>query len=139
MSGLFGTRASLLSDASLLLQIILLVILFVGFRLGKKKTASSLDMHGWLMKLLVALNTLSILFVMGPSFFLNFSAVVEEIFFIGFPLTLIHHAIGLVAEILGIILVFRKFGKVRSWMRITFTLWLVSLLLGLGFYVRYYV
>jgi len=139
MSGLFGTRASILSDASLLIQIILLVILLIGFRLGKKKTASSLYMHGWLMKLLVALNTLTILFVMGPSFFLHFGSVVEELFVFGFPFTFIHHSIGLVAEILGIILVFKKFGKVRTWMRVTFMLWLVSLLLGLGFYVRYYV
>ena len=139
MPGLFGTRASILSDLNLMLQILLLVILLVGFRLGKKKTGSSLKMHGRLMTILVALNGLLVLLVMGPSLFLNFGAAVEEVVVIGFPLTLLHHSIGLIAEILGLVLVFRKFGKVRTWMRVTFTCWLGALLLGIGFYVIYYV
>jgi len=52
---------------------------------------------------------------------------------------LVHHLVGLVAEILGAVLVFKKFGKVRTWMKITFVLWLIALLSGIGFYVRYYV
>jgi len=139
MSGVFGTRASILSDLNLMLHILLLVILLVGFRLGKKKTAVGLKMHGRLMAVLVALNGLSILLVMGPSLFLNFGAAAEEALVIGFPLTLFHHTIGLIAEILGVVLVFRKFGKVRTWMRITFTCWFVAMLFGIGFYVMYYV
>jgi uncharacterized membrane protein YozB (DUF420 family) len=139
MSGVFGTRASILSDLNLMLQILLLVILLVGFRLGKNKAGGSLKMHGRLMAVLVALNGLSILLVMGPSLFLKFGAAVEEAFVIGFPLTLLHHSIGLIAEILGVVLVFRKFGKVRTWMRITFMLWLIAVLFGIGFYVTYYV
>jgi len=139
MSGVFGTRASILSDLNLMLHIVLLGILLVGFRLGKKKTGGSLKMHGRLMTVLVALNGLSILLVMGPSLFLNFGVAVDEVFVVGFPLTLFHHSIGLIAEILGLVLVFRKFGKVRTWMRITFTLWFVALLFGIGFYVMYYV
>lgn len=138
MSGLFGTSASVLSDLNLLLQVALLVILLAGFRFGKKKTGSSLKMHGRLMTVLVALNGLSILLVMGPSFFLNLSAVVEEISVLGFPLTFVHHLVGLTGEILGAVLVFKKFGKVRTWMRMTFVLWLIALLSGIGFYVRYY-
>jgi len=139
MPGVFGTRASILSDLNLMLHILLLVILLVGFRLGKKKTEGGLKMHDRLMTVLVALNGLSILLVMGPSLFLNFGAAVDEAFVIGFPLTLLHHSIGLIAELIGLVLVFRKFGKVRTWMRITFTLWFVALLFGIGFYVMYYV
>jgi len=90
------------------------------------------------MTVLAVLNGLSILLVMGPSLFTSFGAAVEEVSVIGFPLTLLHHSIGLIAEILGVVLVFRKFGKVRTWMRITFMLWLVALLFGIGFYVVYY-
>jgi len=139
MSGLLGTRASIQSDVDLLLQIVFLVILLVGFRLGRKKTADSLKLHGRLMTVLVTLNGLAILLVMGPSLVQNFGAAIDEASVIGFPLTLVHHSIGLIAEILAIVLVFKKFGKVRTWMRLTFTLWLIALLLGIGFYVNYYV
>jgi len=138
MSGVFGTRASLLSDLNLVFQIVLLMILLAGFRFGKNKTGGSLKIHGRLMTVLAVLNGLSILLVMGPSLFTNFGAVAGEIFVIGFPLTLLHHSIGLIAEILGVVLVFRKFGKVRTWMRIAFMLWLVALLLGIGLYFMYY-
>src|SRR3972149_11077974 len=139
MSGLFGTRASVLSDLNLLLQIALLVILLAGFRSGKKKTGSSLKFHGRLMTVLVALNAVSLLLVMGPSLFLNWGAAVNEASAIGFPLTLVHHSIGLVAQVLGVVLVFRTFGSVRTWMRITFMLWLIALVTGIGFYIRYFV
>ena len=137
MSGLFGTNASILADFNLLLQILLLIILLFGYLLGKKKTADSLKAHGRIMTVLVALNALSILLVMGPSFFLNLEAVAGEASAMGFPLTLVHHSVGLIAEILGAVLVFKKFGTVRMWMRLTFALWLISLVLGIGFYVRY--
>jgi hypothetical protein len=76
---------------------------------------------------------------MGPSLLANVGAALGETSFIGFPLTLTHHTIGLAAEILGVVLAFRKFGNVRLWMRVTFILWLIALVLGIGFYVRYYV
>jgi hypothetical protein len=90
------------------------------------------------MTVLVVLNALSILLIMGPSLFTNLGAAVDEVFTVGFPLTLLHHSIGLIAEVLGAALVFKKFGNVRRWMRITFLLWLVALLSGIGFYVMYY-
>lgn len=113
MSGLFGSRASVSADLNLVFQILLLVVLLVGFRLGKNKTGGSLKTHGRLMIFLVVLNMLSILFLMGPSLFASLGAVAEEIFVIGFPLVLLHHSFGLIAEILGVVLVVRKFGKVR--------------------------
>jgi uncharacterized membrane protein YozB (DUF420 family) len=139
MSSAFGTKASVSADLNLLLHVFLLVVLLVGLRLGKNKTGGSLKMHGRLMTVLVVLNGLSILLVMGPSLFTNLGAAAGEIFVISFPLTLFHHSIGLVAEILGATLIFKKFGKVRFWMRVTFFLWLGSLLFGIGFYVVYYV
>lgn len=138
MSGLFGTEASVFSDLNLVLQIVLLGLLLGGFIMGKRKTGSSLKIHGRLMTVLVVLNALSILLIMGPSLFTNLGAAVEEVLTFGFPLTLLHHSIGLIAEVLGVVLVFRKFGNVRRWMRITFLLWFVALLSGIGFYVVYF-
>lgn len=139
MSGLLGTRAGLNSDLNLLLQIIILVILFVGFKFGRTKTDSSLRTHGRIMKLVVALNAGAILLVMGPSLVASFGAALSETSVLGFPLTLVHHTIGLVAEILGIVLAFRKFGNVRMWMRIALVLWLIALAYGITFYFVYYV
>lgn len=139
MSGLFGTRAGLNADLDMLLQMIILVILLVGFRFGRTKTNTSLRTHGRIMRIVVVLNAGAILLVMGPSLVLNFGAALSEISALSFPLTLVHHTIGLVAEILGIVLAFRKFGNVRMWMRITLVLWLIALAYGLVFYFLYYV
>jgi uncharacterized membrane protein YozB (DUF420 family) len=139
MAGLFGTSAPVLSDLNLLLQILIFVLLVVGGRFGRKKTKSSLQIHGRIMIVAILLNTLSILLIMGPSFFGGFDFVLEELFVIGFPLTLVHHFFGLVAEILGVILIFRKFGKVRMWMRLTFFSWLLSFVLGVIFYLIYFI
>lgn len=138
MSGLLGTRAPVSSDLNLILQIALLALLLAGFVLGRRKTGSSLKLHGGLMRILVILNALSILLVMVPSLVVYFGAAVEEVFVVGFPLTLLHHSIGLIAELFGAVSAFRKFGNVRRWMRTTFILWLVALLFGIGFYVVYY-
>ncbi len=138
MSGLLGTRAPVSSDLNLILQIALLALLLTGFIFGKRKTGSGLKLHGRLMTILVALNALAILLIMGPSLFTNFGAAVGEISTFGFPLTLLHHSIGLIAEILGAVLVFKKFGNVRRWMQTTFVLWFVALLFGIGFYIVYY-
>jgi len=138
MSGLLGTRAPVSTDLNLILQIALLALLLTGFILGKRKTGSSLKLHGRLMTILVALNALAILLVMGPSLFTNFGAAVGEVSTFGFPLTLLHHSIGLIAEILGAVLAFRKFGNVRRWMQTTFVFWFVALLFGIGFFIVYY-
>jgi len=139
MSGLLGTPAPIASDINLVLQIIIVAILLVGFKYGKTKTASSLKTHGRIMTVVVVLNAASILLVMGPAFVLYFGAVLAEPSVIGFPLTLAHHTSGIIAEILGAVLVFKKFGNVRMWMRLTLILWLVSWVLGVYFYLRYYV
>jgi len=139
MSGLLGTRASIASDLNLLLQIIILIILFVGAKFAKEKTQSSLQKHGRIMTFAVILNAIAIFLVMGPSFVTNFGAVLTESSTIGFPLTLIHALLGSVAEILGAVFIFKKFGKVRMWMRLTMAVWLMALALGMIFYVQYYV
>lgn len=138
MSGLFGTGAGLNSDLNLLLQIIILVVLLVGFKFGRTKTEASLRTHRRVMRVVVALNTGAILLVMGPSLVLRFGAVLSETSALGFPLTLVHHTIGLVAEILGVILAFRKFGNVRMWMRVTLVVWLIALAYGIVLYFVYY-
>ncbi|MFQ5836599.1 MAG: hypothetical protein ACE5HG_01975 [Candidatus Bathyarchaeia archaeon] len=139
MSGIFGTRASLISDLNLLLQLIVLVILIVGVKFGKEKTEKSLKTHGKVMTVMVVLNATGILLVMLPSFVTNLSAVLNEPSTIGFPLTSIHVFFGISSNSLGIVLIFKKFGNVRMWMRLTAALWLIAIISGISFYLKYYV
>jgi len=138
MSGIFGTSAPLASDLNLILQLIILAILLVGVRFGKKKTATSLKAHGRVMTLAVALNTVGILLVMLPSFVIIVSEVLNPLT-IGFPLISIHAFFGVLAEGLGVTLVFKKFGNVRRWMQLTTAFWLITIVLGISIYLVYYV
>lgn len=139
MPGILGTRASLASDLNLLLQLIILVILIVGVKFGKEKTAKSLRTHEKVMTVMVVLNAIGILLVMLPSFVTNLSAVLNEPSTIGFPLTSIHAFFGILAEGMGVAFVFKKFGNVRMWMRLTAAFWLIAIISGIYFYLRYYV
>ena len=87
MPGILGTRASLASDLSLILEIIILVIFVVGIRFGRRKTSASLATHRAVMRGMVVLQSVVLLLVMIPSLVANFSAVVAEPSAIGFPLT----------------------------------------------------
>lgn len=136
---MLGTRASFSSDLNLLLQLIILTLLLISIKFAKEKTQISLKRHGRIMIVAVILNTISVFLIMGPSFTTNFGAVLDERSTIGFPLTLIHHSFGLIAEVLGVILVFKKFGNVRMWMRLTMTVWLITFALGFIFYFQYYI
>lgn len=138
MSGLFGTQAPITSDLALVIQSIVLILLLVGFRLGRKKTPDSLSRHERLMKLVVLLNTVTLLIVMVPSFVSSLDLVLAEAATLGFPLILFHHSLGLIAEALGVTLVFKKFGNVRLWMKVTLLVWLVTLVFGFTVYVIYW-
>ena len=139
MSGIFGTRAPLASDLNLILQLIILAILLVGVRFGKNKTAKGLKAHGRVMTLAVGLNAVGILLAMLPSFVIIVSAVLNKPLTIGFPLASIHAFFGVLAEGLGVTLVFKKFGNVRRWMRLTTAFWLIAIVLGISVYLTYYV
>ena len=139
MSGLLGTKAPTTSDINLLLQIIVIIILIIGIKFGKKKTQGSLKTHGRIMTIAVVLNAFAILLVMGPSLLRSLDAALGETASLGFPLTLVHPTLGLLAEVLGVVFVFKKFGKVRMWMRLITLLWLIAFVFGILFYVTYYV
>lgn len=88
------------------------------------------------MPAVVALNFAGIVIVMLPSFISSFGAVLAELSEIHFPLVLLHAAFGAVSAGLGITLVFKKFGNVRFWMRVTIVMWLITLALGFIVYYR---
>ncbi len=137
MSGLFGTKAGITSDLNLLLQIIVIIILFVGVKCGKDKTQDSLKRHGRIMAIAVVLNAVGFLSVMGPSIFGYFSVPLGELSVFGIVSTSFHAVFGGMAEILGIAFVFNKKPKnIRLWMRLTSGLWVIAFVLGVSLYLQ---
>lgn len=144
MSGILGTKADLPQDITLLSQIALLLILIVGYKLIKDK---KLKTHGLIMSIAVLLHTITIFMVMIPSFIIHFDTLLKNAFSLGVIITWIHALAGITAELLGIVLIFEwKFQPPpkmtcikRKWMmRPLFMLWTLALMLGIAFYMYYY-
>jgi len=137
MTGIFGTEAPLTSDLNLLLQVVILVLLIVGFKLGKEKTGKSLKRHGKIMVIVVALTALSFVFVMAPSFANYVSSPQSELSLIGILPTLLHALLGSLAGFFGIAFAFnKKPKKTRLWMRLSMLFWIIVLILGFFLYLQ---
>lgn len=137
MSGIFGTKAPLSSDVSLLLQMIILILLIWGVKLGKEKTEKSLRRHGMVMTLVVTLNAIGIVFVMAPSFVGYFAIPLTKLSTFGVVSTVLHAFFGGLAEVFGIAFVLNKKPRdIRLWMRFTTLFWIIALVLGFSLYLQ---
>lgn len=119
---------------NLFIQIAMALILIIGVVFIKR---GNLKLHKYTMTLAVAINAIMMITVMGPSM-MNIVGVLTRL-----PQTLnltlmAHGVLGGIAEVLGAILVFKKFGNVRMWMRIVLLLWTASLVLGMLIYLLFY-
>jgi len=137
---ILGTKAGLISDLNLLLQIVIIIILFAGFFFAKRKIRY--DMHGKIMGIAVFLNLISLIFVMVPGTIGGLSSLASRIMQPAILLTTIHKVFGGLAEILGIIFIIilrpcgSKFIKnTRFLMKTTFALWIIAFLLGVTAYI----
>jgi uncharacterized membrane protein YozB (DUF420 family) len=136
---------TLIATVSLALQIVVFVLLVVGFYYKRRQ---KFRLHGTVMASAVALHLITVLAVMIPSFVL---AIIPEYIFPE-PLMLVslaglmHGVLGLITVGLGIYLVaawgFRRnvqgcFARKRI-MDLTITLWFVALILGFVIYGLFY-
>jgi uncharacterized membrane protein YozB (DUF420 family) len=136
---------TLIATVSLALQIVVFVLLVVGFYYKRRQ---KFRLHGTVMASAVALHLITVLAVMIPSFVL---AIVPE-YIVPEPLMLVslaglmHGVLGLITVGLGIYLVvawgFRRnvqgcFARKRI-MDLTITLWFVALILGFVIYGLFY-
>lgn len=144
MLGFLRTGANLPQDITLISQIAILLLLILGYKYVKEK---KLKTHGLIMTIALILHTLTILFVMIPSFIIYFDVLLRNVFSLGSIITLVHAIAGILAELFGIILVFEwrfrsppnmKCAKRKWMMRLLFALWTLALILGIGFYFYYY-
>lgn len=135
--GFLGNQASNAADLNLIAQTITLSLLLVGVyfaRTGRRKS------HGRLMKSAVIIQFGALILWMAPSLLLNIGALTTFTFG---PLVTVFHAFGgIFALALAISASYhRRMGSLQlKWtMRSTFSVWTLAAILGIGFYVYYYV
>ena len=134
----------LTSSISMTLQIAVLLILTGSLVL---KTKKKYQQHGITMLIAVMLHTISILAVMIPTFVNGFAASGEIDFANLLVIIAFLHAItGIIAELagVGIMISWRFKSSLRSCssrkrlMRYTLILWMISLVLGVVLYLKFY-
>jgi len=143
-TGIFGTKASLVADTNLILQVVILLMLLLGVFQAKRRKFQA--HHTWMTVAVIA-NAALIIAVMNPSFFrilpfalrnpgANKSTVIWP-----------HMLLGAIAELLGVYLVLAtnmgasdiSHRRNFKWlMRITFSLWVLALAVGIVLYFVWY-
>jgi len=144
MSGILGTNAALPIDINLILQIAVLLLLVLGLKFERD---GKLFRHGVTMSSAVILHLSAALLVMFPSF-IRYFGMLTTVYSLGVIITWAHVVAGLSAMILGIYIVamwrFQTHPKMncasrKRLMKPTLVLWILTLILGISFYVYYYV
>ena len=144
-TGILGTRATLVADANLILQVVMLVMLLFAALQAKR---GNLQLHCTLMTVVVVANGVAIIAIMNPAFFRSLP------YALGYPgargprVLWPHVVAGTLSEAMGVYVVIAmrwgnsgSGGRLRNpkWtMRITALLWTVSLVAGIVvYYLRY--
>ena len=123
-------------DLNLILQLIIFALFLIGVYYVKR---GEMGKHRLFMGAAILLNTILIFLIMGRSLLTYSGLIVEKFYEFGPSITWVHAIVGGLAEILGVAFLFKHPRKIRSWMRMTATLWTIALLLGIAFYMYYYV
>ena len=143
---IFGTTSLIIFDINLLVQLMLLLLLVIGgYVMHVKHVRRN---HGLIMATATIANIMMLLSVMLPSLILNWNVLVSEPTSPGVLITFGHVIVGLIAISGGGLFSMRFIrsdrskpspmcGKRRE-MRTFFVLWILTLLLGIGFYLNYY-
>jgi len=144
--GFLGTRASVLSDLSLLAALLILAGLLVGYAAARSK---NIPAHQYIQTGMVLLFLVLIVFIMEVSFWSNVSpGLPARIGEAAYGLPAVHAALGGLAELSGLYLILHMNGwipkalQVRRWktlMRATLVLYILVAALGTATYVIWYV
>jgi len=143
--GFLGTGASTAADVNLLSQLVVVALLIAGrWMLSDKKRAR---LHGQLMVFAVVVTGVGIAIVMLPSLVFGFGAITSDPTIPGSLISIFHSIIGGAAWLYGAYLSLIwglkpttvECYKRKSAMRLVFIAWLAAAVLGVGFYVYYYV
>ena len=147
MKGFLGTGATFGADLNLVVQLIMGVALLAGALLAKHKRYRA---HGICQTTVLLLNVLMIGLVMGPSFQQQVKPALSKVHHKWYyEVAIIHAALGVTAELLGLYIVivagtkllprWLRFNNWKWWMRTELVLWMIVLLSGVGTYCAWYV
>ncbi len=147
--GFLGTNASLTSDLSLVIGVLVAVLLTVGVTLAVKKKFHA---HGWIQSTAVVLNVLQVLTVMVGSFSRSAAPGIPSHLDQGYyAVAMAHGLVGLTTLLLGVFIAIRanellppflhflRFHNFKLFMRTAYGLYLLSTALGVSVYVIWYV
>jgi uncharacterized membrane protein YozB (DUF420 family) len=139
MQALFGMRTA--SDINLIAQLLILVGLYYGFVLARRKCFAQ---HARVQTALVLLNLPLIAFMMVPSFY-DYIIAGGHTTGTGPRLTIAHGVLGLIVELVALYLILQmrttlvprriRIGNIKLAMRATLALWTVVVLMGIAIYV----
>jgi uncharacterized membrane protein YozB (DUF420 family) len=145
-TGFLGTGASRASDLSLLAYIFLIVpSILLGFRFARRQIFFA---HQIFMTIIVIVNWALIGYLMVASYSAGVAPKLPD--GLSQPVYLlpsVHMVIGLVAQIIGTLLVAQmwlgpkvpfRLEPIKIWMRLTLSLWLITAVLGVVTYVTWY-
>ena len=133
-----------LSYLDLIIQIAILCVLVLNYYLLQKK---SKKLHGLVMTSVFITNTVLIVAVMLLPFLAESTEIFEDITAPESLLFLSHHVLGLITEVLGAFVVLRWIVKGlnpdsckgKTLMRVTLSVWFVSILLGILLFIIHFV
>lgn len=142
--GFLGTGASLGADIALLGESFLYFLLLVGIAVQLMRLWKA---HDWIMTVVVIGNGFLILLIMISSYrgLVSFLASGNAELGPDLLLPLVHGVLGTLAELVAIYCMLaghkilpRKIGTLRYFMWLTFVLWTMAYILGVGTYAIYY-
>src|SRR5580698_1226778 len=147
MNGFLGTGATFAADLNLVVQLIMGTALIAGSVLAKRKCYRA---HGICQTTVLLLNLLMIGLVMWPSFQQQVKpAMSKSLHKWYYEAAIMHAALGITAELLGLYIVivagtkvlpqWLRFKHWKWWMRTELALWIIVLLGGVWTYCAWYV
>jgi uncharacterized membrane protein YozB (DUF420 family) len=127
-----------LSQVTLTIMLVVLGIVLMGIGFAHiSKTQTSLRQHRWTLTAAVILSIGTIFLVMVPAFFIFY---IDPDLQLLSPLSitaLIHSAIGIPAIVSAVIYVFGDLpANIRKWMRITASLWIATVIIGVVLFLQ---
>ncbi|MFN8590397.1 MAG: cupredoxin family copper-binding protein [Thermomicrobiales bacterium] len=142
MQALVGARTA--ADLNLAAQILLLVGLWVGFTLARRK---QFDRHANVQTAMVLLNLVLIVTVMATSFYAYVIASGSTTGRVA-QLMIVHGILGIIVQLFALYLVIRmrtswipkayRISNIKTAMRATLAAWTVLVVIGVGIYVERY-
>ncbi len=142
--GFLGTRAATPADINLIVQLIIITLLSAGYIYKRHK---KLRLHGQIMVTAVVINGLAIALVMAPSLIFGFGAITSNPLGPGPLISVAHAVVGATAWLCGAYLSWHwrlqpttaECFKRKKFMKPVLYTWLTAAILGVGFYIFYYI